>query len=90
MLNKPLSEISDSDLLDLLDQVSEEVKRRNSLHASPSQNVSSLGGPDDEDSMKRAIEYFAQVMSLVTDGPCRSTEQEPVAVDPLESSQKTQ
>lgn len=53
MFVKPLSELTDSELLDILDTVSSEVKKRNSL----------VGSDDDQEAIKRAAEYFA---SLVT------------------------
>lgn len=55
MIYKPLSEFSDTELLDLLDIVSNEVKRRNSLN--PSQNPMET---------KRAIEFLSDMFKTVS------------------------
>lgn len=57
MLSKPLEELTDTELLDLLDLVSDEVKRRNSLNVH-------LGNEDVEDqSVKRAIDFLSNAVS---------------------------
>lgn len=55
MFTKPLSELSDTELLDVLDLVSAEVKRRNSLSFSPE-------GEDEGAAIKRAAEYFSTMV----------------------------
>jgi hypothetical protein len=54
-----LRKLSDTELLDLLDQVSDEVKRRNTL-------VSPSDGVCDEESLGRAADLFAEIMREAT------------------------
>jgi hypothetical protein len=54
-----LVNLSDADLLELLDQVSEEVKRRSLLSSSSSSMY-------DEESLRRAVDLFAEMMQEIT------------------------
>lgn len=56
MFVKPLEELTDTEVLDLLDLVSEEVKRRNSLNACLGED-----GYDDQ-AVKRATEYLSDAI----------------------------
>jgi len=55
MLTKPLSELTDTELLDLLDSVSAEVKRRTSLSIDPD--------VDNQEALKRAADYFVTAVN---------------------------
>ena len=59
ILSKPLKELGDTELLNLLDQVSDEVKRRNSL-------VVESDGVEDSEALRRAVSAFADVMRAAT------------------------
>jgi hypothetical protein len=58
MFTKPLKELTDTEVLDLLDLVSEEVKRRNSLNACLSED-----GYDDQ-AMKRATDFISNAIQF--------------------------
>jgi len=59
MLNKPITELTDNELLDLLDSVSAEVKRRNSLSMAPDD-------ANDAAALNRAANYFVDAIQTLT------------------------
>ena len=56
MFSKPLKEMTDTEVLDALDAVSAEVKRRNSLSGDYELGV-------DPDALKRAVSEFASAVA---------------------------
>ena len=64
-LTRPLSELNDAELLNLLDEVSGEVKKRNSLSMNPEDE-------EDREALKRATEAFAEVIRSAVTGPGRT------------------
>lgn len=57
IFNKPLIELTDVELLDVLDLVSSEVKRRNSVIDDQEY---------DQEAMKRAADFFVEAVKSVT------------------------
>jgi hypothetical protein len=60
MTTQSLTHLNDTELLDLLDQVSAEVKRRNTLVPSESESFV------DQEALKNATAAFARMMKDVT------------------------
>jgi hypothetical protein len=56
---RPLPELTDTELLDLLDLVSAELKKRNSLGVNPND-------ADTQESVRRATDYFVGLARSIT------------------------